>query len=253
MSNYHSRPEVSATMLKSMAKGWRTFEAEHITREAERKESQAFVIGSAVHAALLERDAFAERYAICPQECSDRRTKAYKEWAAEVTDREILTQADAALIAAIENKCFDNQSVRQLLEAPGGVEIEFFWRCKTTDVDCRAKADKVLAGGVVLDVKTTDDARPEAFARTVGMYRYDLQAVHYMDATGATTFIFLAVEKTAPFRVRLYELCNADLADAREMRASLLREYLDRKIRNDWSEPNELSVQTLFLPNYLKG
>ena len=88
---YHARPGVSASMLKSMASGWRSFEAEYITKTAPRKESAAMALGTAVHAALLEPEAFADEYAVIPEECSDRRTKAYKEWAANNGDRKTLS------------------------------------------------------------------------------------------------------------------------------------------------------------------
>jgi exodeoxyribonuclease VIII len=237
-------------MLKSMTKGWRHFESEYITRTAKRVESPAFMLGTAIHAALLEPRVFAREYVTCPDECSDRRTKAYKEWAALVDGRIILTTSERAMIDRVCESCIANASIERILTASGQVECEFFWH-NEVGVDCRAKVDKAMPS-VVVDVKTTEDATPQAFARTIGMYRYDLQAVHYLEATGADTFLFLAVEKTEPFRARLYELCQADLADAREMRRELLIQYRSRLEANDWSEPNETEVQTLFLPSYLK-
>lgn len=249
--NYHDRPEVSATMLKSMTKGWRHFEAEHITRTARRAETPALMLGTAIHAALLEPVVFARDYVTCPPECSDRRTKAYKEWAEENDGKTILSFSDRCVIERAVDACLRNVSIQRLLMASGQIEREFFWRDSETEIDCRAKIDKALPS-VLVDVKTTDDASPQSFAKAIGTFRYDLQAAHYLEATGADTFIFLVVEKTEPFRARLYELCQADLIDAREMRRELLIQYRGRLETGDWSEPNETEIQTLFLPSYLK-
>lgn len=249
--NYHDRPEVSATMLKSMTKGWRHFEAEHVNKTAKRPESPALMLGTAIHAALLEPMVFNRDYVTCPKECSDRRTSVFKRWAEAHEGKIILSYSDRCLIERIVDACHENDSIQRLLMASGQIEREFFWQDAETEIDCRAKIDKAMPS-VVVDLKTTDDASPQAFARTIGTFRYDLQAVHYLEATGADTFIFLAVEKTEPFRARLYELCQADLSDAREMRRELLIQYRSRLEANDWSEPNETEIQTLFLPSYLK-
>ena len=250
--SYHSRPEVSATQLKSMAAGWRQFEAEHVTKTAIRKESLEMALGTAIHAALLEPKVYEREFVVTPKDASDRRTKAYKEWAATVGGKRILSLADAEVVGQVVHQVEKSEIVRQTLAMDGQAEQEVFWTDQETQVKCRAKLDK-LCGNIVLDVKTTDDARPPAFASTIGKYRYDLQAAHYLDGTGGELFIFIAVEKAAPFRVRLYEIAPIDLSDAIERRHELLRCYADRAARNDWAEDLEQEVVTLFIPNYLKG
>ena len=250
--DYHDRPEVSASMLKSMATGWRTFEAEYITKTAPRKETAAMMLGTAIHCALLEPERYEHEYVICPAECSDRRTKAYKEWAADADNacRIPLSSSDGEIIQRVLDNCQANQAVRAVLELPGKVEHEVYWTDQETDVSCRAKVDK-LCDQIIIDIKTTDDARKNPFAKTIASWRYDIQASHYLDGTGLTAFIFLAVEKTSPFRCRLYEISSHDSANAQEARLTLLQQYRDRKVTNDWSEDEEFQVTPLFLPSFL--
>ena len=252
LENYHSRPEVSATQIKSMASGWRQFEAEHIAKTAVRKETPAMALGTAIHAALLEPKVYETGFVVTPKEASDRRTKAYKEWAKTVGDQRILSIDDAAIVDRVCEAVDKSQMVSSVLCMPGEAEKEIYWRCMETGVACRAKLDK-LCGSVVLDVKTTDDAKPAAFARTVGKFRYDLQASHYLDGAEAQAFIFIAVEKQAPFRVRLYEIAEIDLKDANEYRVELLQHYKQRIDSGDWSEAGEEDLQTIFVPNYCKA
>ena len=249
--DYFDRPGISASMLKSMAQGWRQFEAEYITRSAQRVETPALALGTAIHAALLEPDKFRRDYITCPEECSDRRTKAYKEWAADAGDKIVLTQQDRTTIDRACDACYSNPTIHQLLRLEGTAETEVYWTDEETGVDCKAKIDK-LYSQLILDVKTTEDARPQAFAKTIGTFRYDLQSVHYMQAANVDAFVFLAVEKSEPFRVRLYELCQTDLSDAREIRRELLVQYTGRMTAQDWREIGETEIQTLFLPSYLK-
>ena len=246
---YHARKGVSASMLKSMAKGWRTFEAEYITKTAPRKESASMALGTAVHTALLEPDRFVADYVVCPQGCSDRRTKAYKEWAAENDGKIVLTADDAIAIDAMWHSAMRDEFAAILLNADGHIEKSLEW----TDqgVPCRARFDKI-AGSLIIDIKTCQDATPEAFAKTMATYRYDLQAAHYLAGipSVATTFVFVAIETASPFRVRCYEMCGDDLFSADMERVGLLMEYQRRLASGDWSQPGESVLTKIFLPNW---
>jgi hypothetical protein len=254
--DYHARPGVSASKLKSMARGWRTFEAEHITKTAPRKESPAMALGTAVHTALLEPERFDAAYVVCPPECSDRRTKAYKEWAASVASfalSGVLTTDDAATIDAIRDSVRRDEFASQLLAADGHVEKSLEWT--ESDVLCRMRFDKI-AGPFCIDIKTCQDATPEVFAKTIASYRYDLQAAHYLSGLTNNSigwgmrFVFVAVETASPYRVRCYEMCDDDFDKADEDRVALLLEYRRRLELGDWSEPGEGVLTKVFLPNW---
>lgn len=64
-------------------------------------------------------------------------------------------------------------------------------------------------GNFIVDLKTTEDARPEAFMREIEKYRYDVQAALYTDIHTAAVgpvrgFVFVAVEKKAPHAIRAF-------------------------------------------------
>jgi hypothetical protein len=96
-------------------------------------------------------------------------------------------------------------------------ELSIYW---TDDAGRRWKArPDCFTDEIVLELKTTGDVRPRAFARTRRRFGYDLKAAHYVDAvrhlTGrAPRFGFIAVELTPPHYVWLYELSAAELARA---------------------------------------
>ena len=65
-------------------------------------------------------------------------------------------------------------------------------------------------GSLVLDLKTTQDASPKGFQRSIVNYRYHVQASHYLDVIESSTgkrpqaFLFIAVEKVRPFATAVY-------------------------------------------------
>ena len=64
--------------------------------------------------------------------------------------------------------------------------------------------------GVIVDLKTTRDASPDGFAKSVAQYRYHVQAAFYSDGYKAAFgeaprgFVFIAVETEPPYLVAVY-------------------------------------------------
>lgn len=102
---------------------------------------------------------------------------------------------------------------------------------------CRAMIDNAPASPLLplYDLKTCEDASPDAVVKTIATYRYDVQAAHYLDVWRAATgekrkFRFIFVEKSPPHEVAVVELydkpgdeadwfdhARADIADARRI------------------------------------
>lgn len=96
-------------------------------------------------------------------------------------------------------------SQRDRNEIAAFAQIEGVW--------CRALIDHAPANpkSPLIDVKTTQDASPEACVRTVAGYGYDVQAAHYQAVWEAATgerrgFRFIFVEKAPPHEVSVVEL-----------------------------------------------
>jgi exodeoxyribonuclease VIII len=68
----------------------------------------------------------------------------------------------------------------------------------------------VTERGVIVDLKTTRDASPDGFAKSVAQYRYHVQAAFYSDGYRAAFgeaprgFVFIAVETEPPYLVAVY-------------------------------------------------
>ena len=180
----------------------------------DREPTKALRIGSATHKLALEgSEAFEAAYAVAP-DC-DKRTSAGKaEWAAfaaENAGKEILSAEEADLVAHMAG------AARGRLNALGLkiVATEQYLAVDYCGVPIKAAIDLVAenaAGDVVLvDLKTTEDASPKGFLNSVRSYKYALQAHWYRTVyslhTGKAippTFLFLAVEKQAPWATATY-------------------------------------------------
>lgn len=254
---YHARPEVSASMLKKLDESPRLFEAHYITRTIPSRQSDAMRIGSAVHAAILEPGHFIKSYVCCPVDCSDRRTKAYKEWAATIGDREVLTDAETGRIAGCQEAIVRNETAKAIIDAAMIVEKSFAYQDFLTQVPCRVRFD-ALAGDVIVDLKTVSDGSEAEFVKSIANYRYHLQAAHYiegfrtLDPSRDWQFVFITLETVAPYRCRVFKLDDESLLIAANRRTELLESYKRRLADGDWSEENESEVVTLSLPKWFK-
>lgn len=185
------------------------------------KPTEAMNFGNALHCAILELERFKREYVIPPQ--IDRRTKAGKEeWAAfedAHRGKEIIAQEDYDTIQAMTASCNDDEVISQLLSGKGSNEVAVVWTDKETGTRCKALLDRVTSFAgytVVLDVKSCCDASEFEFARAIVRLGYHEQAAFYLAGLAALAdsyrrFLFIAIEKTAPYGAAVYELDDESL------------------------------------------
>lgn len=224
---------------------------------AEREETAAMRIGSAVHCAVLEPERFAAEYVTAP-DC-DKRTKAGKEAFAafEVANagRTVLPVEDGLLCHRIADAVRNHPKAAALLSS-GQSEVSALWKDAEFGVRCRARFDWMTPDGLIVDVKTTQDAAPGAFSRSCATFRYHVQAAWYLDgyqqASGGDLplgFIFLAVEKTPPYAVALYELDVEAVELGRQLARRDLARYANARDLDCWpAYPTD--IQPLSLPRW---
>lgn len=139
------------------------------------------------------------------------------EWGRNNGHRNVLTQEQWDQLHRMRDAVMAHPAASALMTMAGGVaERSVYWRDPVTGELCRCRPDWWLTlEGIVVDVKTTEDASLEAFARSIANWRYHVQHPFYLDGintmrdqykpTGldlpkpaeARAFVFLAVEKNA--------------------------------------------------------
>jgi len=135
--------------------------------------------------------------------------------------------------------------------ADGRAEQSIKWRCVETGAICKSRLDWIIPGAIV-DLKTTADASPTAFARSVASYRYHVQDAFYSQAAASAGLdsehvVFVCVESSPPYSVALYQLDDAARTEGRRLYLRDLETYMRCMERDEWpAYPTD--IQTLSLP-----
>jgi hypothetical protein len=210
LETYLARTDyVSASALRRGLHGDAPAEALRIEDDPSQRLPQA------LHALVLEPARFAREYLVLDR---DAPAPSGDEQSDAIARRVWLASGEyAALVAARDAiRAYPRAPLARWLDA-GMKELSIYW---TDEAGGRWKArPDCFTDEIVLELKTTGDVRPRAFARTRRRFGYDLKAAHYVDAvrhlTGrAPRFAYIAVELAPPHYVWLYELSAAELARA---------------------------------------
>lgn len=204
---YHGLPRryVSNSLLKKV----RRSVAHAAVDVGDRGVRPALKLGRAAHDAVLRPQIFTDQYA---QFEGDRRRKADKERYAGLVDVfgewSVLDRSDYDACLGIRDAVHAHPEAGPLFAPGGEEELTSIWE-PLGGVIAKSRFDK-LRGGLIADLKTTTNAHPDSFIRDAFSYGYDQQAAFYMKALAyhgvrPEGFMFVAVEKTPPYGVVVYE------------------------------------------------
>lgn len=206
-AEYHASDAVSKSGLDLIRKApalykWR--------RENQTPATPAMRLGTLTHTAVLEPHRLAGDIMTTPK--IDRRTSAGKaEWEAFLIaseGKELVEPDELEQLYAIRDSVHAHPAAGKALGMIREVESSIFWNIG--DVDCRCRPDAITTSGVIVDLKTTRDASPDGFTKSIAQYRYHVQAAYYSDGFAAAFgeaprgFVFIAVETEPPYLVGVY-------------------------------------------------
>lgn len=208
-------------------------------KDPEAEEKRALVIGSAFHDALFTPERYSELYAVEPTKPEEinRRTKEgkiqFKEWEESVLipfqkTKVGLSIEELEMLKRMRQVADDHQTFQSILSF-AKKELTIFFRDPKTGILLKVRPDALNEiVEICLDAKTTEDARPVAFRKTIANYNYDKQAAMQVDGVRAVfgktfDFVFSAHEKEEPFGIGLYRVDDAVI----EVGRALYRRDLD--------------------------
>jgi exodeoxyribonuclease VIII len=243
---YHADPAVSASHLHQVARSGQHYWARYVDPNRQPvRPTAAMTTGSLVHCAVLEPNELSKRYGIAP----DRRTRAGKEAAAEMQANGIepVSEADMLLAENMARAVHHHPYAAELLSA-GKPETSIWWDDPQTGLRCKCRPDWIN-GSTCVDLKTTTDASPKGFAKSVAGFRYHVQDAHYLACGLFDQFIFIAVEKEAPFAVGVYELDADAFAEGQRLRDRDLQRIANCRAMAAWPGYGD-ELQILSLPGW---
>jgi hypothetical protein len=212
-------------------------------------DTPALVLGSLTHCAILEPDLLDAVYAVSPR--VDRRTKAgkeaYAEWEASLKGQVIVTADQMEHAKAMRDSVYKHRAASGLLGI-GEREATVCWVDAETGERCKARAD-LLREGCIVDVKTTQDARPAEFAKSIVNFRYDVQDAHYSAGFNLDRFVWIAVEKEYPHGVAVYISDTGIRRRGQSARARNLNAYAECQASGNWPAYPDI-VNAIELPRW---
>ena len=311
-AEYHGGPGISKSGLDLIARSPLHYRASRDAAN-DNEQTAAMRIGTAAHPLILEPDLFVGGYALpfvpapgalatidqikerlrdAGEKVSGRKDELIErlravdpdevflddlrtEYDAENQGREILTPTEWDQLHAMRDAVMAHPGARALLTgAPGVTELSAYWRDQETGALCRCRPDFWRADGVLVDLKTTDDASPEGFARSIQKYRYHVQAPFYLDGCRAamqahdgpipgmpdpeqgeghiatpSAFVFIAVEKKAPHAVAVYALDFDSVELGRAQYRADLATFAQCHQAGDWPGYGD-TIQKLGVPDW---
>ncbi|MHA3082164.1 PD-(D/E)XK nuclease-like domain-containing protein [Acinetobacter sp. ANC 5383] len=267
MSNeeYHSRPEFSSSQLKDLNRSAAHFYVNSISKEAKKEASTAMNFGTLVHTMFLEPEQFEHEFVIAPK--FDRRTKAGKDealaWEQANEGKMLVSEEDVENATRMATNLRTLSTHKAMQDNYGMAEASFFFTDPTYDLKLRIRPDwhiapcKAFPNGLIIDLKTTDDARAMAFSRTCANFSYDLSASMYREGfqqyyqtEEKPPFIFLVAERNTPFNVKQYNASDLFLSVG-DGRYSKAKERLAASLLIDEWNGYTTELEDIFLPSYL--
>lgn len=235
----------------------------HMQREhpshVARKPTAQMMLGTALHALVLEPGAFEQRY--CADLDESRNSKAYKEFARECACAGLipLSDDDRERVFAMRDSLMSNEQIADSLTG-GRSEVSGWFTDPASGVLCKFRADYVKptrrgAGALLADVKTTADASRDAFSRSIASFGYHTQCDWYVNGYGIAAnvqcdgMLFAVVETEFPYACAAYTLDDDSLAQAQRLNARVRATYRDCMTSGHWPGYGD-AVQDIGIPRW---
>ena len=242
---YHAVDALSKSMMSKILKSPAHYKA---ALDEHQEPTKAMQMGTAIHTAVLEPHLYSQVVAVIPPDI-DGRTKEGKAWKEMHKSRIHLTHAEDIDVQGVAN------SVRRhpfwdITHLDNKIEASVFAEDEQTGLPLKARPDMWVEDHTLIDVKTTDDASPEAFSRTIGTFAYHVQAAHYLAMTGAENFIFVAVERKAPYAIGIYKLDAEWLQAGENLRRKAISTLHECRALDSWPSYPTTTI-TLSCPKWV--
>ena len=282
MSNdeYHARPEFSSSQLKDLLRSGAHFYSHNIIKEHERETKKHLDFGTLAHTLFLEPEQFHNEFAVIPadapkpptdvmrnaknpSEDSIKRVQWWDAFAAEHGTKITISAEQLAGAKRIAENLMKLSSYADMQNNYGMPEASIFFTDPVYDLPLRIRPDWHIApcsafpNGLILDLKTTNDARPHAFSKKCADFGYDLSAAMYREGfqqyyqtEEKPPFVLLTAESAIPFNVKQYKASDLFLSVG-EVRYNKSKELLAESLLiNEW-DGYSLEMEDLFLPAYM--
>lgn len=259
--DYLKSDGLSYSQLKYLVKCPKNFKY-FVLDANEKTDTEAMKIGRAFHTLVLEPHLFEKQYYIANK--IRRAGQAWDEMQITAGNRDIIWTEDYNELNYMNQSIKKHPYASKLLTDSVN-EVSIFWEHKVSDdtkLLCRSRIDaikNITNQTALIDIKTTLDISEKAFIKTIFNFKYHMQAAFYLDAYKYVnnklpkSFIFIAIEKTAPYLCAIYVLpSNGEAIElGRAEYRGLLKKYALCQSEELWNEGFDKPID-VYVPNWYK-
>jgi hypothetical protein len=244
----------------------------------EPKDKEAFILGRAAHHLLLGESEFNKHFAIRPEQLEGKdwhgNRKECRAWLKQkadegitvITGTQVVHIRGMAGILPWQGEQTPDSGLRQNPIASdllsGLIEHSMVFRDPVTGLWMKVRPDAVPTSDLdFADLKTTTSIRMDDIQRTIGEYRYDMQACMVGRACRMvlgremSSFSLVFVEKTPPYGVAVVGLKPEDLAQAEQDVDMALRVFARCMETSRWPGPGGSQATGMFaeVPSWVRA
>lgn len=223
---YHAAEGISCSDIKELDKSIEHYEHR---QQFDSKQTDAMLVGSALHDRALLPDTYYKQYVVSP--VKTKTSKAHNTFKRENPDKDILMPYQEQNIESMYHALYKNPTIREILNSDTILkEVSIWSKDPVTGLLLKVRPD-IIVGGICYDIKTTSgDVSPRGFISNVFKYKYHIQVPFYLDVLGMNgmsinEFKFLVVGSVPPYSTAIYDLNDDLIAEGRDTYRRALNRY----------------------------
>lgn len=231
MTDYDDIPAIRWSVLKHMRDSPAAY---RYALDCDRTDTDAFRFGRLFHTLTLEPHRFDAEYAVWSE--GRRAGKAWAEFKGEAGDRTIITPEQLATADAMAAVVNDHPALHEYRDG-AEYEVPLAWIDDATELRCKAKPDWLHAPSrTLIDLKSTTTTHDRRFGMLAARYGYHCQLAHYSRGMPwvPERVLLVAVEKTPPHDIAVFDVSEDDLYAGAEEVAELLRRVAYCERADQW-------------------
>ncbi len=260
---YHGLPGISASGIKYIDKEC-PMKFKYMKENQLYEESEALVLGRAIHKYVLENDLFEDDFVFSPV---DKKTeRKWKVFENEMKDsgKVILRARDKDMLSGMikslrlpKDQYGTNTYDGIIINKNTIREKALFTIDKERNIILKVKVD-INLDGLMIDLKSTKNANPPQFMKDAANMGYGLQAAFYtyvasMAKKKSKLFGFIAIEKTPPFMHSVIVMEHNDILLEKSKMLRIVDEYAYCLNHGIWYGYNGIDRKTGNQPLFVTG
>ncbi len=242
---YNALPALRSTLLKEFMQSPKKYKY-RVDHPETSQDRSYFILGSFVHALILEPDEVASKFVACS--VKSRVAKEYTRVKEEHPGKGVLLLDEYEAGQRMAEVALADRAIKELVDQ---AFTEVSAMAQISGVWCKARFDGLIPErGIVFDIKTTSDTL-HWFPHNTKKFGYDVSAPFYVDVAntagvllpdGTPTVVddyrFIVIEKEPPYDCGIFSAKDSFLAKGRTKYLEALERFKVCLASNNWPGRN---------------